>query len=134
MAPGISKAPGTTTRSDSAPFLLISRSAPASSASGFPSVSTWSAHLRLARGTAGDRLLADDLEAEALQADHALLAVGQQHHFLHADVDQDLGADAVVAQFAAGRLDALAGAAALLGQHDGDRLADQHDDAAAFLG
>src|SRR5258707_938625 len=33
MAPGISKAPGTTTRSDSAPFLLISRSAPAISAS-----------------------------------------------------------------------------------------------------
>ena len=28
----------------------------------------------------------------------------------------------------------LAGAAALLGQHDGERLADQHDDAAAFLG
>ena len=81
----------------------------------------------MARRAAGNRLLADDLEAEAFEADDALLAVGQQDHFLHAEVDQDLGADAVVAQLAAGRLDLLAGAAALLGQHDGERLADQHD-------
>ena len=51
-----------------------------------------------------------------------------------AEIDQDLGADAVVAQLAARGRDRLAGAAALLGQHDGQRLADQHDDAAALLG
>src|SRR5471032_1108437 len=82
---------------------------------------------------AGNRLLADDLEAEAFEAHDALLAVGQQDHFLHAEIDQDLGADAVVAQLAARHLDVLAGATALLGQHDRLRLADQDDDAAALL-
>src|SRR5216683_8150476 len=77
---------------------------------------------RSASGAARHRLLADDLEAEALQSNHALLAVGKQHHFLDAEIDQDLGADAVVAQLAAGRLDALAGATALLAQHHGRRL------------
>src|SRR5476649_937935 len=66
---------------------------------------------------AGDGLLADDLEPEAFEADDALLAVRQQDHFLHAEVDQDLGADAVVAQLAARHLDVLAGTTALLGQH-----------------
>src|SRR5882757_2267535 len=84
--------------------------------------------------SAGNRLLAGDLEAEAFEADDALLAVGQQDHFLHAEIDQDLGADAVVAQLAARHLDVLAGAAALLRQHDRHRLADQHDHATAFLG
>src|SRR5471032_1623102 len=71
---------------------------------------------------AGNRLLADDLESEAFEADNALLAVRQQDHFLHTEVDQDLGTDAVVAQLAARHLDILAGAPALLGQHDGRRL------------
>src|SRR5690348_4959830 len=86
------------------------------------------------RRAAGHRLLADDLEAEALDADDALLAVGQQHHLLDPEIDQDLGADAVVAQLDARRGDRLTGAAALLGQHHGEWLADQHDDAAALLG
>jgi hypothetical protein len=50
--------------------------------------------------TAGHRLLADDLQPEALDADDALLAVGQQDHVLDPEIDQDLGADAVVAQLA----------------------------------
>src|SRR6516165_5027809 len=75
----------------------------------------------------GDRLLADDLEAEAFEANDALSAVRQQHHLLDPEVDQDLRTDAIVAQLAARRLDALAGAPALLREHDGRRLADQHD-------
>src|SRR5689334_2753961 len=71
--------------------------------------------------SAGNRLLADDLEAEALEADDTPLAVGEQHHLAHAEIDQDLGADAVVAQFAARGLDRLAGATALLGQHHRQR-------------
>src|SRR5258708_2936102 len=92
-----------------------------------------SALQRSASGAPRYRLLADDLEAEALEANHALLAVGQQHHLLDAEIDQDLGADAVIAQLAAGRLDALAGAPALLAQHDGGRFADHHDDAPALV-
>src|SRR5260221_10459822 len=70
--------------------------------------------LRSLSGAAGHRLLADDLEAEAFQADHALAAVGQQDHFLDAEIDQNLGADAVVAHLLAGRGNRLALTAALL--------------------
>src|SRR5262249_20405801 len=73
-------------------------------------------------------------QPEPFKSDHTLPAVRQQHHLLDPEIDQDLGADAVVAQLAAGRLDRLAGAPALLGEHDGRRLADQHHHAPALLG
>src|SRR5262245_56036534 len=85
-------------------------------------------------GRGRDGLLPNDLEPEAFKADDALSAVRQQHHFLDSEVDQYLRPDTIVAQLAAGRLDAFARAAALLGQHDGRRLADQHDDPAPLLG
>src|SRR5215467_2987338 len=77
----------------------------------------------------GNRFLADDLQAEALEAHDALLGVGQEHHFLDPEIDQDLGADAIVAKLAARWPDALAAAPALLTQHDRRRFADQHQDA-----
>src|SRR5260221_12731939 len=93
-----------------------------------------SEHLWPVGGAAGNRLLTRDLEAEALEADDALLAVGQQDHLLDAEIDQDLGSDAIVAQLAARGLDGLARAATLLGKHHRDRLTDQHDDAPTLPG
>src|SRR3546814_16457532 len=49
-----------------------------------------------------DGALPDDPEAVALQADDGALGVRQQHHVAHADIEQELRADAVVAELAAG--------------------------------
>ena len=60
--------------------------------------------------------------------------VGQQHHVAHAEIEQDLRADAVVAQLgAAGRLRARAWPRTRSERLVGTRLADQHDDAAALV-
>ena len=45
-----------------------------------------------------DRALLDDLEAIAVEADDRALGIGEQDHPADAEVEQDLGTDAVVAQ------------------------------------
>src|SRR3546814_11692779 len=55
---------------------------------------------RLAEGV--DRALPDDAQAVTLEAHDGAPGVRQQDHVAHAEIQQDLGADAVVAQLAAG--------------------------------
>ena len=52
---------------------------------------------------AADRTLLDDAQAIAFEADDRALGVGQQDHVAHAEIEQDLRADAVVAQLGARR-------------------------------
>ncbi len=73
-----------------------------------------------------------DVQAVAFQADDGAAAVGQQDHVLHAEIEQDLRADAVIAQFALRTRAAAASWPHPFGERRLAVLADQHHDAAAL--
>src|SRR3546814_11224620 len=73
-----------------------------------------------------DGALPHDPEAVALQADDGALGVRQQHHVAHTEIEQDLRADAVVAELAAGLGLPLEARPQRRREDIGRRLADQH--------
>src|SRR3990170_7493508 len=74
-----------------------------------------------------DRALADEPEAVAVEADDGAPGVRQQDHVAHAEVEQDLRADPVVAQLAAAPGLALQAQPQRRREGVGRGLADQHD-------
>src|SRR3954464_7170788 len=82
----------------------------------------------------GDRPLADDGEAIAVEPDDGAMRVGQKDHVAYPEIEENLRADAVVAQLGYRIVALLDEAAHAVEQRGRQGLAQQHDDAAADLG
>jgi len=81
----------------------------------------------------GDRALFDNVQAVAFQTDDGAAAVGQQNHVLHTQVEQDLSADAVIAELSLRPRGASGQQSDPFSQCRGPVLANPHHDASAGL-
>src|SRR5690606_13510023 len=78
--------------------------------------------------------LADDGKAVAIQPHDGMAGVVQQHHAAHAQVEQDLGAFAVVAERYFGRVTAFGARGQVIGKRRWRGIPDQADDALTLRG
>src|SRR5258708_2196931 len=81
-----------------------------------------------------DAALLDDGEAVAIEPDDGAVGVRQQDHLAHAEIEEDLGADAVVAQLGDGIAAVFDEPPHAIEQAGRQRLAEQDDNAAAHPG